>query len=460
MSAAQPSGPPSGIRKLGTASLRADSLLDAYARRSEYPSRSEASGAFKRAAPFLGHDARAVTLVDYLISLTQAQDWEGGAITVWPSNARLCHVFGAVERTIQVQLAGLHEAGLIAFLDSPSRRRYGLRDESGRIAEAYGIDLRPLAARYEEFCGVAEEAEADFQERKALRRLVSIARQKTEQVCDAAIALEPGDPSPWLERAARAESLGLAALETPANERIRALLAELEELHRTCLQAFRELAPVSADADEEDRDSRYPESQPSPLTSTKPPALRAKQCGASKDSRRPPEDDLQPIRPPDLSAERPSHPENGRTGRPAAPPERVHSHLRTYRISPSMLAEASPPLAQALWTLNAEEKAGWRDVVDGAGSLLPQLGISQHAWGEACHEISREGAAVAVAIIAAKHERGSIRSPGGYLRWITREIASGGVLDLGPKLWGLREADLPSRPDRTGQSERAIPPSP
>ena len=106
MSAAHPSGRPSGIRKLGTGSLRAESLLDAYAKRSAYPSRTEAAGAFKRAAPFLGHHAQAVTLVDYLISLTQAQDWQGGPITVWPSNGRLCHVFGAVERTIQVQLAG------------------------------------------------------------------------------------------------------------------------------------------------------------------------------------------------------------------------------------------------------------------------------------------------------------------------------------------------------------------
>ena len=79
--------------------------------------------------------------------------------------------------------------------------------------------------------------------------------------------------------------------------------------------------------------------------------------------------------------------------------------------------------------------------MDSAGALLPQLGISQHAWGEACHEISREGAAVAVAIIAAKHETGSVRRPRGYLRWMTREIAAGGVLDLGPEVYGLRPPD-------------------
>ena len=446
MSAAHPSGRPSGIRKLGTGSLRAESLLDAYAKRSAYPSRTEAAGAFKRAAPFLGHHAQAVTLVDYLVSLTQAQDWQGGPITVWPSNARLCHVFGAVERTIQVQLAALNEAGLIAFVDSPSRRRYGLRDEQGRIREAYGIDLRPLAARYEEFCRVTEAAEADFQERKALRRLASIARQKTEQVCSAAIALDPENPTPWLARTSQAETLGRAAVEAPENDRLKPLLRQLEDLHRACLQAFHELAGTPSETHETSRDSRYPESQASPITSTKLPTLREKQCGASNESRRPPRADPEPIQPPDLGSERPQGPHAGHEPSGETPLDRVHAHLRAYRVSPSLLAEASPPLAEALWTVSPGERAAWRDVVDSANALLPQLGISQHAWGEACHEISREGAAVAVAIIAAKHENGSVRRPGGYLRWITREITAGGVLDLGPKVYGLRAPEPNSKP--------------
>lgn len=445
MSAAHPSGRPSGIRKLGTGSLRADSLVEAYARRSAYPSRSEASGAFKRAAPFLGHDARTVTLVDYLISLTQPQDWEGGPITVWPGNARLCHVFGAVERTIQVQLASLHEAGLICFVDSPSRRRYGVRDEDGRIVQAYGIDLRPLAARYEEFCAAADAAEADYQERKALRRLATIARQKTEQICDAAIALGPEDAATWLRWADQAEALGLAALQAAENDRIKTLLAQLEELQQTCLLAFQELAASSTETAPEDQDahqdSRYPESQASPITSTKLPALREKHRGASNERRRPAEDDPPPLAPPNLRADRSPDTRGTAPDRPGSPLHRVHQHLRAYRISPSMVAEASPPLAEALWTVSSGERTDWRDVVDSANALLPQLGISQHAWGEACHEISREGAAVAVAIIAAKHQNGSVRKPGGYLRWMTREIAAGGVLDLGPKVYGLRAPD-------------------
>lgn len=441
MSAAQPAGPPSGIRKLGTGSVRAEALLDAYARRSDYPSRSEAAGAFKRAAPFLGHHAQALALVDYLISLTQAQDWEGGPITVWPSNARLCHVFGTVERTIQVQLASLHEAGLIAWIDSPSRRRYGMRDEDGRIREAYGIDLRPLAARYEEFCAVAEAAEAEYQERKALRRLATIARQKVEQICSAALALGPDDTATWRQWNQRAVMLGRAAGDAASNDRLKALLQELEDVRKACLKAFESLAATHSDAGDEPKDSRYPESQDSPITLTNLPAFQEKQCRAANERRRPADAQSPPLQPPDLHADRAPH-EEPRTDRgPEPPPERVRMHLRTYRISPSMLAEASPPLAAALWTVSPGERTDWRDVVDSASVLLPQLGISQHAWGQACHEISREGAAVAVAIIAARHETGQVRRPGGYLRWMTREIASGGVLDLGPKVYGLRAGE-------------------
>ena len=441
MSAAQPADPPSGIRKLGTGSLRANSLLEAYGKRSAYPSRSDAAGAFKRAAPFLGHGAQTLTLVDYLLSLTQPQDWEGGPITVWPSNARLCHVFNAVERTIQVQLASLHEAGLIAFVDSPSRRRYGVRDEDGRICEAYGIDLRPLAARYEEFCAVADAAEVDYQERKALKRLASIARQKIEQICSAAIALEPQDASTWHRSADQAAMLGRAADEATANNRLKALLQDLDHLRQACLTAFEALAEAHPATSEEPEDSRYPESQDSPITSTNLPALREKHCGAAKEGRRAPEPERPPLQPPNLAADRSLDPRPGPDRPPKTAFERVHAHLRTYRISPTMVAEASPPLAAALWTVSAGERTAWRDVVDSASTLLPQLGISQHAWGEACHEISREGAAVAVAIIAAKHESGSVQRPGGYLRWMTRQIAAGGVLDLGPKVYGLRAPD-------------------
>ena len=41
----------------------------------------------------------------------------------------------------------LCEAGIFVMRDDPQGRRYGRRDEQGRIIEAYGFDLSLLAER-------------------------------------------------------------------------------------------------------------------------------------------------------------------------------------------------------------------------------------------------------------------------------------------------------------------------
>ena len=105
------------------------------------------------------------------------------------------------------------------------------------------------------------------------------------------------------------------------------------------------------------------------------------------------------------------------------------------------MQSASTGLREHVWD---DDAPNWTDIIDGAYQLLKPLGISQHAWGQACLTLSRQGAAVAVAVIAEKHRRGreegadEVKSPGGYLRWITRMARQGGI-DLGPKLYGLRE---------------------
>ena len=61
---------------------------------------------------------------------------------------------------------------LRVFLRDPGggqdEQRYGRRDARGRITEAYGFDLSPLAARYAEFVRLAEQGRA---EREAMGRL-------------------------------------------------------------------------------------------------------------------------------------------------------------------------------------------------------------------------------------------------------------------------------------------------
>jgi replication initiation protein RepC len=107
------------------------------------------------------------------------QDWQPGSRPiVWPSNRKLETTLGLGRRQVQNILNALIRAKLITPVDSPTGRRWGHRDaNTGKIVEAYGFDLSPIAQRYEEFLALAQRAAAAERERAALRRRLTIARK-------------------------------------------------------------------------------------------------------------------------------------------------------------------------------------------------------------------------------------------------------------------------------------------
>ena len=91
-------------------------------------------------------------------SMTQAQDWEIGSRPItWPSAARQSEFLGLTKTPSKPSIAAV-EAGVFVLRDSPTGKRYGRRDRSGQIVEAYGFDLSPLAFRTDEFIRLAAEA--------------------------------------------------------------------------------------------------------------------------------------------------------------------------------------------------------------------------------------------------------------------------------------------------------------
>ena len=85
-------------------------------------------------------------------------------------------------------------------------------------------------------------------------------------------------------------------------------------------------------------------------------------------------------------------------------------------------------------TLPNARAATWSDLVNIAYWHLGSLGISEKAWGQACEAIGRNGAAIAVFIIASKaHE---IRKPDRYLRSMAYR-AEAGELQLHRSAWGI-----------------------
>jgi hypothetical protein len=80
----------------------------------------------------------------------------------------------------------LIEAGALTMKDSPNGKRYGVRDRAGRITEAYGFDLAPIATRHIEFVRLAEEARAERAEMGRLRRRATVARKGIVQILETA----------------------------------------------------------------------------------------------------------------------------------------------------------------------------------------------------------------------------------------------------------------------------------
>ena len=98
-----------------------------------------------------------------------------------------------------------------------------------------------------------------------------------------------------------------------------------------------------------------------------------------------------------------------------------------------------------------EPHANWPDIVDAAQRAAGGLGISDHAWRAACEALGRRDAAIAVSIIAIKHDQGLIHSPGGYLRGMTAKRQTG-ELDLNATIFGLQ--DRKRRPAPSGAPRR------
>jgi replication initiation protein RepC len=146
-----------GCRRLTPAHVQVQAIAERFEGLLEV-SKGQALAAFKQAAQPLGISPRLRDAVDVLFAFSAPQDWQPGARPiVWPSNRKLETMLGLARRQVQNVLNALIRANLMTPVDSPTGRRWGHRDaKTGKIVEAYGFDLSPIALRHAEFVAVAE----------------------------------------------------------------------------------------------------------------------------------------------------------------------------------------------------------------------------------------------------------------------------------------------------------------
>ena len=409
---------PTGFRRLTPELLHADRAAEGFAGLPEGVSApGQLLAAFKAAAPRLGLSPRLVHAVDWLFRFTQPQDWgRGGRPIVWPSAAVQQEALGLSESRVKMVNRALIEAGLITMKDSPNGKRYGRRDPKGRITEAYGFDLSPIAARHAEFVRLAEEARAEREEMGRLRRRATIARNGITQILETATEYGFQDDE-WARLARDSRSLAGALRKIERPEEMALGVESLERRQREARERLETLLSVMAAKPSEavDSDPKGPADRPHKYTYK--PSLDPKQdtviaqeeCTAAVG-------EAVPASP---SSARPEPAETG----------------RVLKLHPEELVRLAPRLKRYL----RRPDPTWSEIVDAADWLRHDLDVSKPLWGDACLAMGRAQAAIALAIVSTKDPAHFRTTAGGYFHGMVAK-AKAGELNLDRTLWTMRRS--------------------
>jgi replication initiation protein RepC len=359
-----------------------------------------------------------VHAVDWLFRFTQPQDWEKGSRpVVWPSARMQQEALGLSPTQVKETNRRLIELGLVTMKDSPNGKRYGKRDPKGRIVEAYGFDLSPIAARNAEFVRLAAEGRAERLAMGRLRRRATIAKKGIVQILETAHEYGfAGEEWPLLAR--EMAVLGRALRDVERAEEMELGVTSLERRQnasREQLEAL--LGIVSTDPKGAENRPHYNNYKPTtdPEQDT---VIAAKECSGEGEG-------------PVLESRTPEP-------RPRPAKGMVHG------IAPDELPRLAPKLKAYL----RRASPTWPEIVDAADWLRHDLGVSKSLWGEACLAMGRDLAAVALAIVSTKEADHFRTTAGGYFHGMVAK-ARAGELHLERTVWALRRAADPAGPNRT-----------
>ena len=419
--------PPTGFRRWSPNLLKTERAAEAFA---GLPQGVTVPGqllaAIKEAAPLIGISPRLVHAVDWLFRFTQPQDWQGTSRPiVWPSARMQQESLGLSPTQAKWINRRLCELGLISMKDSPNGKRYGKRDPKGRLVEAYGFDLSPLAARYAEFRRLAEQGRAERLAMGRLRRRATIAKKAIVQILETAAEYGLADEE-WALLRHDSNAIGRALRATERSDEMEVGVIGLERRQRLGRERLDLLLGVM------ESDPKGPENRPH--YNNYKPTLDPQEDTviAAKDSSRGGGNDQ-----PDYQ--------------PTVLPERKDKGM-VHGIAPDELVRLAPKLKPYLRRPNPT----WPEIVDAAEWLRHDLAISKPLWGDACLAMGRDLAAVALAIVSTKEPEHFRTSPGGYFHGMVAK-ARAGELHLERTIWAMRRASQPEayqRGSRAGDPPR------
>ncbi|MFD1789261.1 plasmid replication protein RepC [Sphingomonas floccifaciens] len=421
--------PGAGHRRLDERSAATDQLARSFTGLPQDVTHRQVLTMFKRAAPYLGIPPRLVHAIDTLMSWSRAVDWiDGQRPIVFPSNETLAGKLGIGVRQLQKMLTSATRYGLITHRDSANGNRIGARGKDGRLIYAYGIDLSPLGARYEEFVRTASEGSAADGRIDVLRKRLTAARRRirslaqlVEDECiggiDAETVVEIALMATRQMRMVRDEGLLGACVEQ--------IEGRAETLGRAVAAAL------------EDRNASQYERKESPSDDSEDTLITTTNQSSTAKA--------------DYSSGFPKRSSGaGYDVRDEEPQTEVEADLARYGVDPDFVASVTPEFILS-------ERPTWGTLIATAERIVDQTSIHRTVWQEACRLMGQKGAAASVLATAHKHLRGDVDRPGAYLRGMNRHAAAG-LLNLGRTFHGLKESGRIEgmRSLATGAEPRAV----
>ena len=372
--------------------------------------------AFQEAEPYLGLPAHAFKLVSWLVKQTRPQDWERGSRPIaWPSARRQQEFLGLSPAGVKNLNRALFEAGIFVVRDNEQGKRYGRRGPDGRIIEAFGFDLSPLAMRYEEFVRIAAAAKLERERMKELRRRKTLAARSIRQAIEE-LATQGHDAEMLRQLGRDTAELTSAARQAERSEELALVVKALERRKAEAEQWLRELIKIV------DSNPEGLADEPHQYTITTLKDHLGEDTVIARQQRSRAEGAVP--RAPSFAPEAPALGSN------------PGQALPTLRLTPAQLIELAPRMER--YVEHVETAVAWPDIVKGAEWLCGELGVSRTLWGHACMVMGRDLAAVALAFVTTRPEGHFTSGPAGYYAGMVRK-AEKGELHLDRTLWKLRE---------------------
>ncbi len=371
-------------------------------------SRTGALRVAKRAAAAMGLKAAKIALIDQLFAASKPGDWgvPGNAPIVWPSNASLAHSLGVSISTLKHHLNGLVQARLIAYSDHPTYQRRGRRDAAGRIIEAYGIDLSPIAVRFAELTEMAEAAEYQAREWKRHSYRRTVLRKEIQSLILS--ATQHKLPGPWGHHQAR---LDVLREQKPADlDDLIAQVDALEGLLEAVEKAYR------GGFEEQNFDTAVSKFRPLQTTAE---SLNPEESNSNPEQRRAHARQV-------FSQKAFGHSSEKKSDSDFQPQQSTKLASRTLEedvqfISLPLMQSACPAVEQHV----PGAFANWRTLRESGRTLCVAVGINPQVWQEAVGILGPDLAVAAVAVTVQKSGLGVVSKPGAYLRTLAQRGRDG-----------------------------------